>query len=70
MFLPAIVGAEIAGSSEVEVERWFLEIGKKLGGLRAFGLAAKQAAIERAKALAPIFAELDGPNRLGRLRAS
>jgi DNA invertase Pin-like site-specific DNA recombinase len=34
--------------------------GKKLGGLRAFGLAAKQAAIERAKALAPIFAELDG----------
>jgi DNA invertase Pin-like site-specific DNA recombinase len=34
--------------------------GKKLGGLRPFGLAAKQAAIERAKALAPIFTELNG----------
>jgi DNA invertase Pin-like site-specific DNA recombinase len=34
--------------------------GKKLGGLRPSGLAAKQAAIERAKALAPIFTELNG----------
>lgn len=34
--------------------------GKKLGGLRDAGREAKAAAIERAKALAPIFAELEG----------
>jgi DNA invertase Pin-like site-specific DNA recombinase len=32
--------------------------GKQLGGLRAHGRAAKEAAVERAKALAPIFDEL------------
>jgi DNA invertase Pin-like site-specific DNA recombinase len=34
--------------------------GKQLGGLRDYGRAAKEAAIERAKALAPVFAELEG----------
>jgi DNA invertase Pin-like site-specific DNA recombinase len=32
--------------------------GKKLGGLRDYGRAAKDAAVERAKALAPLFDEL------------
>jgi DNA invertase Pin-like site-specific DNA recombinase len=32
--------------------------GKQLGGLRDYGRAAKEAAVERAKALAPLFAEL------------
>jgi DNA invertase Pin-like site-specific DNA recombinase len=34
--------------------------GKQLGGLRDLGRQAKQAAVERAKALAPLFEELDG----------
>jgi DNA invertase Pin-like site-specific DNA recombinase len=34
--------------------------GKQLGGLRDYGRAAKADAIERAKALAPLFAELAG----------
>ena len=38
--------------------------GKQLGGLRDDGRAANKAAIERAKALAPLFDELDGkPDR-------
>jgi DNA invertase Pin-like site-specific DNA recombinase len=36
------------------------ERGKQLGGLRDHGRKAKEAAVERAKALAPIFAELEG----------
>jgi DNA invertase Pin-like site-specific DNA recombinase len=32
--------------------------GKQLGGLRDYGRAAKEAAVERAKALAPLFDEL------------
>jgi DNA invertase Pin-like site-specific DNA recombinase len=32
--------------------------GKQLGGLRDYGRAAKEAAVERAKALAPMFQEL------------
>jgi uncharacterized protein YggE len=34
--------------------------GQKLGGPRAYGREAKQAAVERAKALAPLFEELVG----------
>jgi DNA invertase Pin-like site-specific DNA recombinase len=34
--------------------------GKQLGGLRDHGRELKQAAVERAKALAPLFAELEG----------
>jgi hypothetical protein len=34
--------------------------GKKLGGLREYGRAANAAAVERAKALAPLFEELAG----------
>jgi DNA invertase Pin-like site-specific DNA recombinase len=34
--------------------------GKRLGGLREYGREAKHAAIERAKALAPLFEELAG----------
>ena len=34
--------------------------GKQLGGLRDHGRIAKQAAVERAKALAPLFEELEG----------
>jgi DNA invertase Pin-like site-specific DNA recombinase len=34
--------------------------GMKLGGLNAEGIARRDAALERAKALAPIFAELEG----------
>ena len=34
--------------------------GKQLGGLRDFGREAKQAALERARALAPLFDELAG----------
>ena len=34
--------------------------GKQLGGLRDHGRELKQAAIERAKALTPLFDELDG----------
>ena len=34
--------------------------GKQLGGLRDYGRAAKEAAVERAKALAPLFDELAG----------
>jgi DNA invertase Pin-like site-specific DNA recombinase len=34
--------------------------GVKLGGLNAKGIANRDAALERAKALAPIFEELDG----------
>src|SRR5262245_62750908 len=34
--------------------------GKQLGGLRDYGREAKQAAVERAKALAPLFDELAG----------
>jgi DNA invertase Pin-like site-specific DNA recombinase len=34
--------------------------GKQLGGLRDHGRDLKQAAIERAKALEPVFAELAG----------
>jgi DNA invertase Pin-like site-specific DNA recombinase len=34
--------------------------GKQLGGLRDYGRAAKEAAIERAKALEPMFTELAG----------
>jgi DNA invertase Pin-like site-specific DNA recombinase len=34
--------------------------GKQLGGLRDHGREAKQAAVERAKALAPLFDELAG----------
>jgi DNA invertase Pin-like site-specific DNA recombinase len=34
--------------------------GVKLGGLNAGGIAKRVAALKRAKALAPIFAELDG----------
>jgi DNA invertase Pin-like site-specific DNA recombinase len=34
--------------------------GKQLGGLRDHGRELKQAAIERAKALAPLFEELEG----------
>ncbi len=34
--------------------------GVKLGGLNAKGIANRDAALERAKALAPIFAELEG----------
>ena len=36
--------------------------GKQLGGLRDYGREAKQAAMERAKALAPLFAELNKGN--------
>jgi DNA invertase Pin-like site-specific DNA recombinase len=32
--------------------------GKQLGGLRDYGRAAKEAAVARAKALAPLFEEL------------
>ena len=35
--------------------------GKQLGGLREYGRAAKADAIERAKALAPLFDELVSP---------
>jgi DNA invertase Pin-like site-specific DNA recombinase len=34
--------------------------GKQLGGLREYGRQAKQAAVERAKALEPLFEELAG----------
>jgi DNA invertase Pin-like site-specific DNA recombinase len=34
--------------------------GKQLGGLRDYGREAKQAAVERARALAPLFEELEG----------
>lgn len=34
--------------------------GKQLGGLRDYGREAKAAAVERAKALAPLFEELEG----------
>lgn len=34
--------------------------GKQLGGLRDYGREAKAAAVERAKALAPLFDELAG----------
>jgi DNA invertase Pin-like site-specific DNA recombinase len=34
--------------------------GKQLGGLRDYGREAKRAAIERAKALAPLFDEMEG----------
>lgn len=34
--------------------------GKQLGGLRDYGRQAKQAAVDRAKALAPLFEELAG----------
>jgi hypothetical protein len=30
MFLPAIVGSEIATSNDVELEKWFLAIGKNM----------------------------------------
>jgi DNA invertase Pin-like site-specific DNA recombinase len=44
--------------------------GKQLGGLRDHGREAKAAAVERERALAPLFDELVEPSQPVRLRAS